>query len=250
VALVERNEEGLRHEIRAAIEEEAPLLVLQERNFPLADFPGVGGVDLIVLRQEDRTFQHLAELKWTTDPSRDKIFEAAWDLIKLAIAGREPGIDACCLITGASKDAWSKTECADIFEGATIEIDELWRRHLYAPGPNGGKTVGEDLEIGGRGNIFLRAPNPITTVPITHAPITAGLEHWELRAVAVFGGQATVEFAEPSPFPRPITQKWLNTTVPEMEEQLFERLLVWLEKKRWTRQDLETRVFPLRRKSN
>jgi hypothetical protein len=247
VALAERNEGGLRHELRTAIEEEVSGLVLQERNLPLPDFPGVGGVDLIVVNTQDRGFRYLAELKWSTDPRRDKIFEAAWDLVKLAIAGREPGIEACCLVTGASRHAWEKTECADIFEGATIEVEELWRRPLYAPGPNGGKTVGEDLEIGGRGNIFLRAPNPISTVPIAQAPIASEAGNWELRAVAVFGGKATLQFADPSPFPRPITQKWLNKNVPRMEDELYERLLAWLRKKGWTAHDLETRVYPLRR---
>src|SRR5689334_12135198 len=52
------------------------------------DFPGIGPVDVVLVRP-----RALIELKWSyTAPG--KIFESAWDAVKLALLGEEHGYRA------------------------------------------------------------------------------------------------------------------------------------------------------------
>ena len=89
----------------------------------------------------------LIELNWSHDESRSKIFESVRDAIKLSILAAERGSFAY-LATGASLGAWKESESRDLFEEGDVEPSELWQRELDPPGPNGGKTVGEDLVRG------------------------------------------------------------------------------------------------------
>jgi hypothetical protein len=118
--------------------------VVEGRSYPLRGFQGVGPFDLAIGGNPP---PFLAELKWSTDLKRDKIFEAAWDAIKLALARLEHGVSEAWLITGASAEAWDQSECSDLFEVGEVDVLELWARPLCAPGPNGGLTVGQDLEL-------------------------------------------------------------------------------------------------------
>jgi hypothetical protein len=74
----------------------------------LAQLRGVGGFDVVGYARGEPVY--LAELKWSKD-TREKIFEATWDAVKLALAIHEhPVTRRCWLVTGASEAAWRDTE--------------------------------------------------------------------------------------------------------------------------------------------
>jgi len=151
----------------------------------------------------------LIECKWSADGRRDKIFEGAWDAVKLSLATREPGVRGW-LVTGAPASSWAKSETADLFATGTISSRELWARALQSPGPNGGRTVGEDCELGGRGNMFTHAHAGLV---ISAVSVTRAADFWEIRAARVHGRGDLVRFADDPEFPPTINQRWLERNV-------------------------------------
>ncbi|HEY6762751.1 MAG TPA: hypothetical protein VI318_24835 [Baekduia sp.] len=125
----------------------------------------------------------MIECKWSAGDRRDKIFECAWDAVKLALATRAPGVQGW-LVTGAPASSWARSETADLFATGRISSVELWGRALRSPGANGGKTVGEDCELGGRGNMFTHAHTELVITAVGAAR-AAGLS--EIRAARVHG---------------------------------------------------------------
>lgn len=157
------------------------------RVLPLDDFqPRVGGFDVRVDRTPGGSPAWLAELKWSYSRP-DKIFEAAWDAVKLALARHQYAhtVTRCWLITGASDEMWADTETGDLFAEGEIDVAELWVRPLTPRrSPNSGNTVGEDLEIGGGDNMFVRCPRlSISTVAQETIVLSDGT--WTLKAAAV-----------------------------------------------------------------
>lgn len=129
-------------------------------------FPGIGPVDVVVERPP-----LLIELKWSY-ATRDKIFESAWDAVKLAMVGPMHGFGCLYFATGAAPNAWHQTEVSDLFEPGAISPHEMWGRRLDSPGPNGGATVGQDLIIGARGNRPLGMPEHLDLVPVADLPVS------------------------------------------------------------------------------
>lgn len=248
-SLADFREDDLSAMLCLELEQIAPGRVFERRGSSPPDFPGVGPLDLGIWREPETSVALAAELKWSTNEARDKIFESAWDAVKLAIWHGHASLNGCALITGASKVAWKKTECADLFEGARIEVAELWGRRLYAPGSNGGNTVGEDCYVGGRENTFIRAPKAIATRALADEEVKRSGERWRIRAASVEPSGPIVRFAPDPEFPTRINQPWLDQHVPSMPEERFARLLDRLKAKRWTPYEIETRVRPLRRHS-
>lgn len=152
----------------------APSEVVERRSVKLDHFPNVGGAD-VTLYDAAGNVWCLAELKWSVG-SRDKIFEAAWDAVKLALAREQHQLASGWLVTGASEASWAATECADLFRDGEVDVRELWDRPLIPPGPNGGMTVGDDLEIGARGLMFEAAPTQLTVRSIVAQPMKRGDE--------------------------------------------------------------------------
>jgi hypothetical protein len=147
------------------------------RTLKTGQFPGLGPVDVVVDRPP-----LLIELKWSY-ATRDKIFESAWDAVKLAMVGPPHGFGCLYLATGAAPSAWHRTEVRDLFEAGAISPHEMWARRLDPPGPNGGITVAEDLVFGARGNRPLAMPEHIDLVPV--ADLSAS--DYRLRVVRLSG---------------------------------------------------------------
>jgi hypothetical protein len=162
--------------------------------------------------------------------------------VKLALATRRPGVQGW-LVTGARLSSWAKSETADLFATGTISSQELWARPLQPPGVNGGRTVGEDCELGGRGNMFTHAHAELV---ISAVGVTRVADLWEIRSARVHGSGNLVRFADDPEFPSTINQRWLERNVADMQGQQFERLLVRLSAKRWTASEIAQRVMPLR----
>lgn len=127
-------------------------IVDTERVVPIREFQGVGPVDIVLSDADEAPAWGLIECKWSTDIRRDKIFEGAWDAVKLSLATRA---HRRCgwLVTGAPTGSWSESETSDLFAAGIVQSQEIWRRPLRSPGSNGGSTVGEDCQLGGRANI-------------------------------------------------------------------------------------------------
>lgn len=113
----------LRARLQLAIGHLTGAVVEAERHVPIPQFQGVGPVDLIV-RQPDATPAVLIECKWSRDSKRDKIYEAAWDAIKLALAVRAAGQGTAILVTAAEQAAWTASETADLFATGPINTVE------------------------------------------------------------------------------------------------------------------------------
>lgn len=215
------------------------------RGVPLAHFQGVGPFDLAAFDGEGRPGV-LAEVKWSTALPRDKIYEAAWDAVKLALAVEEHGVREAWLITAASAAAWERSECADLFTDGAVDVLELWTRKLEPRGPNGGETVGRDLEEGGRGNLFTHTPRTLRVGRVSSTEIQAVDGNWLLRAASVTPHGPLVRFSPDPPFPAKINQQWLEQHVPDMAPQIYAALLGRLRAKRWTEAEIASRVAPLR----
>ncbi|HET6870892.1 MAG TPA: hypothetical protein VFH80_33590 [Solirubrobacteraceae bacterium] len=214
-----------------------------ERGVPVKGFQRVGPVDVMLRDQRSGDVRGLIECKWSVDPGRDKIYEAAWDAIKLSLADA-PGAGRW-LVTGAPEDSWQATETADLFRDGEIETSELWARELYKRGPNGGMTVGADCEAGGHGNMFTHAPERLEVTLTADVKVPGTDRRVKAARIARAGGRM-VSFHDPPEFPRVVTQDWLRTNVPTMSEDQFGRLVARLRAKRWTDAELAERVHPLR----
>jgi hypothetical protein len=250
-------ERDLSREFAEALRRRRLGTVVERRRIAVADFPRVGDVDIVIYAEEGAPVA-VSELKWSTGP-RDKIFEAAWDAVKLALLAEQHGVGNAWLVTGASAAAWGQTECADLFGDVEVDVHELWDRPLSALGPNGGRTVGDDLEIGGRGIMFVRAPERLSVRQLHSIPVDTVSGRWLLRASAVRCEGEIRSFVRRrssddhaslrwhgGDFPTRISQAWLDQNVPVMGEDDFAGLLRRLRATRWTADEIATRVEPLR----
>jgi hypothetical protein len=91
-----------------------------------------------------RRFRHVGELKWC-QLGDDKVYETIWDLFKLALMTRIPGVRTAHLITGAPNAMWPSALCVDIFDGGTFDTAELCTRRF----PRGGQRTAWDYLLEG-----------------------------------------------------------------------------------------------------
>lgn len=144
---------------------------------------GQSGTDFVVdWPPGSRRFRHVGELKWC-QIGHDKVYEAIWDLFKMALVSRQPGVRTAHLITGAPAEMWPIAFCGDLFDGGTFSSDELCARRFGV----GSKRLAWDYLLeGGYDRYPDRVPAEITATPV-HEPVAIRVdEHtWELRVVAV-----------------------------------------------------------------
>jgi hypothetical protein len=237
------NEGNLQRRFHAALTENTAGAVERERHVDVPGFQGVGPVDIVISDVSGKP-SGLIECKWSVDLKRDKIYEGAWDAIKLALgAARHDAI--AWLVTGAPEDSWRRTETPDLFADGEVDSASVWARPLYARGPNGGMTVGEDCEAGGRGNMFTHAPETLLVKDIADVAVPGS--DVRIRAARISGDGSMIRFGPDPEFPSSINQRWLGTHVPDMSPAQFDRLLARLLLKRWTKAEIDSRVRPLRK---
>lgn len=152
----------------------------------LEDWPSLGrsAVDVVVDRHPHPR-HHLIEVKWCrddTDRSEDKVYEAIWDLFKMAIAVRKPDVISAHLVTACSEEMWERAFCRDIFDGGVFSPEELCDR-LY---PSGAQRRGWDwLLEGGHDRYPEHVPAQIETVRVAGAQVEDAERRWVVRAVRV-----------------------------------------------------------------
>ena len=221
------------------------------RTLATADFPGLGPVDVVELER-----RVLVELKWSYRLP-GKVFESAWDAVKLALLGPAHGFDALYLMTGAARAEWSASESADLFTDGVLDPGELWRRPLVPPrGPNHGATIAEDLVIGARGNRPLVMPERIALRRIAACAV---VDDYELRVASIVPLGTSIAWTPPGPIgpipgPRPpdpefplparVTQAWIERTAPTLEAARVGPFLRALERRGWSQAELSQRVRP------
>ena len=150
---------------------------------PLADWPSLGksGTDFVAAARPGPA-RFVGELKWC-QRGDDKVYEAIWDLFKMALTLRRPGIERAYLVTGAPASMWPRSFCGDLFDGGTFTVEELCARR-FARGSR--RTAWDWLLEGGYDRYPLRMPAHITTTPVAEpAVVEAAGESWQVRAVAV-----------------------------------------------------------------
>ena len=215
-----------------------------ERKLSVPQFRGVGPVDVVAGSSENGAVIAAIECKWSTDPRRDKIYEGAWDAVKLALTAVNAPAAAGYLVTGADTESWTRSETADLFVTGTINTRELWNRPLSPRGPNGGFSVGADCEAGGRGNMFTEAPERLAITAVAEHAIKG--VNMTIKASRVLGAGPMIAFGPQPEFPERMSQRWLEQNVPAMPDEIYERLIAWLKQKSWTEEELAQRVHPLR----
>jgi hypothetical protein len=219
------------------------------RTLRTPDFPGLGPVDVVLERSGA-----LLELKWSYQRP-GKVFESVWDATKLALLGESRGYDALYLVTGAALDEWSDSESADLFCSGTFDVLAAWSRPLIPPrSPNRGRTVGEDLVIGARGNKPRRAHARLAIRRVGAFRVAGD---YELRVVRIVPEGPLVEWppievAMVAPIPESftgqlpprVTQAWIERTAPHLDPSDAERFLQALRIRGWNQEELDARVRP------
>jgi len=213
-------------------------------------FPGLGAVDVILTRP-----RALIELKWAYY-SPGKIYESLWDAVKLALLGPAHSYAALYVGTGALRAEWGASESADLFTGAEIDPREFWERPLRPRGPNYGKTIGEDLIIGARGNRPRKMHRRIAIRPVATCEVAGD---FELRVVGIAGIDPVEDWSPddavpcgvpPEPdlesveLPARVTQAWIERTAPRLKPVAIRPFLRDLQVRGWSDGEIEERVRP------
>lgn len=167
---------------------------------PVAEWPSLGrsATDLVVdWPPGSRRPRHVGELKWCQQGD-EKVYEAIWDLFKMALVSRQAGVRTAHLITGAPVGMWPTALGGDILDGGTFEPSELCGRRF----PRGARrTAWDHLLEGGYGRYPDRLPAQITTVPVGAVDVSGPGGRWLLRAVRVAVEGATAELECPGGWP-------------------------------------------------
>jgi len=155
---------------------------VRSRVLPAVGWPSLGrsAVDVVASDGEDKPLL-VAELKWSPR-GIDKVWEALWDLFKLAlIAGEHPSVDPL-LITAAPTGVWPHSCCGDVFDGGTFAVTELCMRR-FATGAR--RLVWDELIGGGYERCPLRLPARIETAIAGRTTVVDESGAWSVRAVRI-----------------------------------------------------------------
>ncbi len=161
---------------------------------PVPGWPSLGksGVDVVVPEGDNPLRpQHVLELKWC-QPGNDKVYEAIWDLFKVALLTRLDSVESAYLVTGAPVAMWSTAFCRDIFEGGNFESEQLCSRVF--PTSKAGRLAWDHLLWGGNDRFPDSVPMVIETRLVARSLLTYEDLSWEIRAVSVHPCAGDVAF--------------------------------------------------------
>jgi hypothetical protein len=152
---------------------------------PVAGWPALGRstTDTVVeTRPGTRVPRLVVELKWVSATGEYKVYEAMWDLFKMALQTQIPTVRGAYLITGAPPAAWQRDPCADLFNDGLHHIDQLCQRRSNT---RMRWLIWDWLLEGGNDRAPELVPSPIRTVSLPSVRIMAASHEWDLRAVRV-----------------------------------------------------------------
>jgi hypothetical protein len=139
-----------------------------------------GGVDIRVRQGLGSDALVLAgELKWCR---AGQMYEAIWDLFKMALLALRDDAGMTFLLTGAPSSKWQTDSCRDLFEDRIHEPLELFARRF----PTGTRRLmWDDLLEGGYDRYPDAVPARIRTAVVADEPIAHPAGDWAIRAVEV-----------------------------------------------------------------
>jgi hypothetical protein len=197
-------EKHLAEALKTGLEAQTRARVTVGTVVPIPGWPSLGrsGVDVAVMTGAAR-YPVLLEAKWCHS-GRDKIYEAIWDLFKVALGLRRPETHASFLVTGAPSAMWPTGFCRDLFEGGTFTPEELCSRML----PWGRQPrwlAWDDLLYGGKDRFPDEVPAVIQTEPVVEPADIPVTPKWTIRAVSI---------SVPESIPVPFTGGWPHGSRP------------------------------------
>jgi hypothetical protein len=171
---------------------------------------GRSTTDLVLDRTLDaRKLTTIAELKWIRLDGAFKVWEALWDLFKMALQSQIDSIEDAYLITGAPSTAWSSDPCEDLFQTKSHDVEALCS--TVFPTSRSNRPVWDYLLEGGYDRYPEWVPSPIRTEQLPTVQVTSGADQWDLKAVRV----TVPKVSEPVPFPN----GWPNGKRPPSARQ-------------------------------
>jgi hypothetical protein len=141
----------------------------------------VGNVDLVVSSPDSSGYRLLAETKWC-QADHDKVYEAIWDLFKMALASTREDAPLTYLVTAATSEMWPRAFCADLLDDGVHTPEALCQRRF----PKGSKRLAwDDLLEGGYDRYPDCVPAEIRTFRASTATVRGETGTWEIKAVQV-----------------------------------------------------------------
>jgi hypothetical protein len=192
IGLAHVSEADQRRAIRRALQMQLGPFVRPEgaKGFTLADWSGrVLGPDVVIAHVDRSGYLGFAECKWCRE---DTIFEAFWDLFKLATALRRTHADHAYLVVGAQAEPWGRGGlCAELIDTGSWQTRELFERYRRAWEWLLKATKARPVQL----------PDTVETELVAQVPIhLANGPDWELRAVRISApGEAWVPFEDEWP---------------------------------------------------
>lgn len=167
-------EKHLVRALEAGVVRSTRLRCITGRVIPIPGWPSLGrsGVDLAIDSGADR-YPALVEAKWC-HLGKDKLYEAIWDVFKMALGLRRADTRETFLVTGAPVSIWRNGFCADLLEGGQFASDELCTR-LLPWGRHPRWLAWDDLLYGGHDRFPDEVPATIATEPVSD-PVPLALE--------------------------------------------------------------------------
>lgn len=155
--------------------------VEKDRKIRIPEWDHVGNVDLLARdAPASKSVTVLGELKWC-GPGHDILYEAIWDMFKLALATTRDDHPSAYLVAGAERSLWETSAFADLFDSATHRPVELCARRL----PDRQATLAwDDLLRGG----YDHHPHRVPARTDTRVVGRAAVGDWELHAVQLAVG--------------------------------------------------------------
>ncbi len=196
-----------------ALDARFPGLAEKDRRLEIPGWPAAGNVDILVRKAPSASSLLLAaELKWC---AADKLYEAIWDLFKMAPLAGRGDVDAAYLATGASEEVWETSRCSDLFETSVQTPLDLCARRFTA---RSRRLMWDDLLEGGYDRFPAWVPAQIRTNVAAAVEMRTRNEAWELRIVRVTPvGTDRLEFRDgwpngdrPSDAKRPVAPDVIN----------------------------------------
>ena len=169
---------------------------------PVMEWPSLGrsAVDVVIPEDDNpRVPRHVLELKWC-QWRHDKVYEAIWDLFKIALLTRLGTVETGHLVTGAPVEMWDAAFCRDIFEDGRFEPEQLCSRIL--PWSRSQRFAWDDLLWGGYDRFPDLVPATIRTTALPPVQVTDGALTWEIRSVSVEAEASDVPFVDGWPHGR------------------------------------------------
>src|SRR5262249_7998027 len=139
---------------------------------------GRSSTDVVVQEEPSSAPDLVFELKWCQRRNA-KIYEAIWDLFKVALLVEQYGAVGY-LVTAAPTDMWEAALCADLLGPGTWSATDLLTRTF----PNG-RPIWDWLLEGGNDRYPDEVPTQISTFAAGNALVRFGDLIWELRAARV-----------------------------------------------------------------